>query len=101
VPKEFFTALPGLLLFAHDGPVTGKRVLLQLIQIRNQSCPQRIQVNISHQLEKIGLFLTQYGFIAVLKKVAAALMSSIVPHGMTGQESPHHGGNRDWAGSLS
>jgi len=35
----------------------------------------------------------------VLKEVTVPLMSLAIPDGMTGQQSPHPGGNRNRAGS--
>ena len=66
----------------------------QRIHIRNQLGSQRIQMNVPHQLEQIGIFLAQDRFVAVLKQVSMASMAPVEACGASGQQSPHHGG--DW-----
>jgi hypothetical protein len=42
--------------FSHDS-ITAKRVSIQLIHIRRRLCPQRIQTDVSEQLQKVAIFL--------------------------------------------
>ena len=63
-------------MFAHDHTMTTKRVFPQGIHIRNQFGPQRIQMNVAHQFEQIGIFLAQDRFVPVLEQVP---MAAVVP----------------------
>jgi hypothetical protein len=42
-------------------------------------------MNVTHQLQQIGIFLTDNGFVAILEKMAAPMVFQIVPNGMTRQ----------------
>jgi hypothetical protein len=54
-----FNILPGLVAFAHDHPMTAKWIFSQFIQVLNQFGTQRIQMDVPHQFEQIGIFLVQ------------------------------------------
>ena len=49
--------LPGTMLSSHQGAMAGIRIAVQLIQILNQSGPQRVEVNVAYQFKKIGILL--------------------------------------------
>ena len=54
-------------------------------------------MNVTHQFQQIGILLAKDGFVAVLKQMAMAVMPPIVGNGITGQQTPHHSGNRSVA----
>ena len=84
-------------MFAHDNPMPGKWVLSQRIHIDNEFGPQWIQMDVTHQLQQVGVFLTQYGFIPVLKQVTGTPVTSVETNGVAGQQPPHDGGDRSGA----
>jgi len=61
----------------------------QCPKTNNDSRPDRIQVDVSHQLEKIRVFVANDGPVSVLKKVAGTLVTQIEHHGVAGQQAPH------------
>ena len=56
-------------------------------------------MNIPDQLQKIGVFLAQDGFIAILKKVSGPSVSSVEITGVSGQQSTHNGCDGNLSGS--
>jgi hypothetical protein len=46
-------------------------------------------MNIAHQLQQIGIFLTQNGFISVLKQMAKTAVTAVVIDNITGQKPLH------------
>jgi hypothetical protein len=50
-------------------------------------------MDISNQFQEIRIFLTQNGFVTVLKKISMPAMPKIVGHCVTGQKPAHYGGN--------
>jgi hypothetical protein len=50
-------------------------------------------VYVAYQLQKIGVFLTKDGFVAVLKKLPMTSVSAVEGYGMPSQEPSHHRGN--------
>jgi hypothetical protein len=47
-------------------------------------------MNIAHQLQQIGIFLTQNGFISVLKQMAKTAVTAVVIDNITGQKPLHN-----------
>lgn len=91
--------LPRVTPFAHQHPIPGIGIRIQIRQILDHFGPQRVQVNGAHQFQLIGVFLALDGFVAILKQVAAAVMSSIKADHITGQQPAHQGGQGNIAGS--
>jgi hypothetical protein len=54
-------------------------------------------VNITDQLKKIGLFLTEDRFIPILEKVAMPPVPVVVGDCVAGEKSSHHRGDGDSA----
>ena len=46
-------------------------------------------MDVADQFQKVGVFLAHNGFVSVLKEVAAAFMSFVEGHGITGHEPSH------------
>jgi hypothetical protein len=53
-----------------------------LFKIRKDSGPNRIQVDISDQFLKVGVFLANNGFVSVLKKLAMSPVPTIETNGI-------------------
>ena len=58
-------------------------------QIRDEPRPQRIEVDVAHQLAEVGVLLHDDGLVAVLEEVADALMATVVREGVA-REHPAH-----------
>jgi hypothetical protein len=56
----------------------------------------RVKMNITNQLLKIGILLAKNGFISILKQVTITAVSAIKVHGISRQHTPHNSG--DWEG---
>jgi hypothetical protein len=52
----------------------------------------RIQVNIPHQFEEIRIFVTDDGFITVLKEMSGPIVAQIENDSIAGQQTPHESG---------
>jgi len=48
-------------------------------------------MDVTHQFQKIGVLLTENGFVAVPEEMAVSLMPSVKGYGISGKESPHDG----------
>jgi len=55
------------------------------LKIADNSRPYRIEMNVAHQLQEIGVFVADNGLVAVLKKMSGSLVAQIENHGVTGQ----------------
>lgn len=51
-------------------------------------------MNVAYQLQKIDILLAQNGIKTVLEKMPVSSVRSIEPPGVTGQKTPHDGGDR-------
>ena len=49
-------------------------------------------MNVAYQFLKVEVFLTDNGFVTVLKKLTMPAVSAIKCHGISGQQSSHEGG---------
>jgi hypothetical protein len=56
-------------------------------------------MDIADKFQKIGLFLAENGFVAILKKLAMATVPMIESDGITGEKPPHDRG--DGSGARS
>ena len=56
-------------------------------------------MDITHEFEKVSVFLAKNGFVPVLKQMAVPAMSPVITLGMTGQQPPHDGSHGHRAGS--
>jgi hypothetical protein len=78
----------------HQGAVAGERIRLQCSQIVYDSGPQRVEVDIGHQLPEISVFFAENRFVAVLKKAPVGAMPAVESHRIAGQKPAHARG--DW-----
>jgi len=58
----------------------------QVGQIRDEPRPQRIEVDVAHQLAEVGLLLHDDGFIPVLEEVPHPLVAAVVPEGVAREQ---------------
>lgn len=56
-------------------------------------------MNVAHQFEQIGIFLTQDRFVPVLEQVPMAAVAAVETDGMAGQQPQHKAGDRGRTGS--
>ncbi|GAB7025553.1 hypothetical protein JCM15764A_08010 [Geotalea toluenoxydans] len=49
-------------------------------------------MNIADKLKKIRVFLTNYGFVAILEKMTAAVMTQVEDHCIACQQATHKDG---------
>jgi hypothetical protein len=53
-------------------------IAVQFLQCLYYPCPKGIEMDVSDEGQEIIVFITEYGFIAVFKKVAGATVTAIV-----------------------
>jgi hypothetical protein len=92
--EHLFDRLPRPGNPSQERGVSAPRVTTQRFEIRHDAGAQRIQVDVPHQLQKVGLFFDQNGLVAILKKVALPPMAAIEIAGISGQEPSHD--CREW-----
>lgn len=73
--------MPVLTVSAEQARVPGPGIVTKTFKVLDQTRPNRIQMNISDQFEKIALFLAKYGRESILKDIATSVMASIVGAG--------------------
>jgi len=79
--------------------MTAVLISFQLFHILYKSGSKRVQMNVTHQFQQIGIFLAQNRLVAVLEEVAMSSVSAVVPKGITGQKPSHDRGDGNGAGS--
>ncbi len=72
--------------------------MVQFSEGFDDSRPQRIQMNVAHQFQKIDVFLTKNRFIAVLEQMAASVASPVEASGIAAQQSSHDGSHGNITG---
>ncbi len=71
--------------------MSGPGVAVESGEIRYQTGPQRIKVDVADQFEEIGILLADDRFVPVLKKLARPMMLPVEIEGVAGKESAHEG----------
>ncbi|MDF1577263.1 MAG: hypothetical protein P1P81_02340 [Desulfobulbales bacterium] len=56
-------------------------------------------MDIPHKFQKIGVLITDYGFITILKEMAMAFMANVISDGIAGQQTAHKAGKPECAAS--
>ncbi len=84
---------PRIFGLPQDGPMTAKGVVVEFFDGFYDVRTKGIQVYIADQREKVIVFVAEYGFVAVLEQVAAALMAAVVVLGIPGELFSHDGGD--------
>ncbi len=79
--------------------MSGKGICIGLIHVGYNASAQGIEMDVTHQFEQIGIFLTQCGFIPVLKKMARSVVSPLMGYRITDQKPSHQSRNRYDSGS--
>ena len=69
-------------------------ITLEFFKVGDELCTQRVEVNITDQLQQIRLLLAKDRFIPVLKQMAVPLVPAIMGHRITGKQPAHDRG--DW-----
>ena len=49
-------------------------------------------MDVTHQFQEIAVLLAEDGFVTILEQMPVAAMAAVVSCGMSGQQTPHHGG---------
>jgi hypothetical protein len=57
-------------LFPDDRPVTGPRIAVQFFYVLNDLCSNWVEVDVTHKSEKVVVFVTKDGLIAILKEMS-------------------------------
>jgi hypothetical protein len=81
--------LPLAAHFAHESAVTASRVAPERFNILDDTGPERIQMNVTHQLEQVRLLFTQNGFVSVLKQDTVPTLPAVELQCVTGQQPAH------------
>ena len=65
---------------------------VQLLNRLYHAGTYRVQVDVTYQLKKIGVFFADYGLVTILEKMARTLMAKVEDNGITGEQSSHEYG---------
>lgn len=95
---NIINVLPRLIAFSHQNAMAAPREVIQLLEVFRQTGSQWIQVDIPDQFLEIRLFLTQNGFVAILKKLPVTLVFSIEPARVSRKKAAHENRNGGGAG---
>ena len=79
--------------------MTRIRIFTQFGDLAYQPGTNRVQVDVANQFKKIGIFLNNDAFVAILEEVAFSIVALIVPDSVASHEPPHHGRKKHYAGS--
>src|SRR5208337_2082802 len=66
-------------------------ISIQFFKRLDNSRPQRIEVNVAHQLQEIDLFLAKNRLVAILKQMPASVTAPVKVPGITAQQAAHNG----------
>jgi len=73
----------------HKSTMTSPWIRVQLREIVYHISPERIEVDISGQLHKVGIVFTDNGFVSLLKKMPIALVPSVKIDHIPGKKLSH------------
>jgi hypothetical protein len=62
---------------------------VQGIQVRHEACAERVEVVIANKLKEIGVLITDKRLVAILEKVAGAVVAQVEGDGIAGEEPAH------------
>jgi phosphoribosylcarboxyaminoimidazole (NCAIR) mutase len=83
-----------------NGPVPAKWVTVKFFDGLYDVRPQGIKVYVAGQGKQIVVFVAEYGFVAVLEQMSAALMTAVVVLGIPREEFSHDGGDAVVTGNI-
>ena len=75
-------------------------IALKCLEVRYQSGPQRVQMDVSNEFEEVGLILADDRFEAPLKEMTGPAVSAVEAPPVTGQQRPHQVAERPSAGAY-
>ena len=64
--------------------MAGPGIFVELLEILYQAGSQWIQMDVTNELQEVGVFLAHNGFVPVLEEVACAFVSFVEGHGVSG-----------------
>ncbi|MEZ4600494.1 MAG: hypothetical protein R2940_11965 [Syntrophotaleaceae bacterium] len=70
-------------------PMAAPGIILEGIQVFNDSGTQRIQVDIPHQFQQVGIAVADNGFVTILEQVADTIVAQVENYGVTGKQTAH------------
>jgi hypothetical protein len=79
--------------------VTAVGISVEFLHTRDDSCSNRVQVDVPDQFQEIRLLLAEDGLVSVLKQRSMALISPVEAHHITGEQSSHQIGDALGTGS--
>jgi hypothetical protein len=89
-PSHIPYILPGSRGFSHDHSVARNSCPLQFVKVFDDARPQRIEMNIADQFEKIWFIFTEKGFISVLVRMAVTSVAPVELLGISGEYPSHY-----------
>ena len=87
------------LYIAHQRAVPAVWVLVQFLDPWHNTCAHGVEVNIADKLLQVGVFLTDNGFVTILKKLATAFVAAIKADGVSRENPSHYRGKGGESGS--
>jgi hypothetical protein len=79
--------------------MSAEPVPIKLTEIRYQLCAQGIQVDVTHQLQQVCVFLAQNGLVPILKQVPASPVPQVEADNIARQKPLHDIGNGNKPGA--
>jgi hypothetical protein len=70
--------------------VATERVSVELFHVANHAGTNRIQVDVTHQLQQIGVLLAQNRFVTILEEHAVSTATAVESYSVAGQQPSHH-----------
>ena len=77
ISQDIFRILPRSLFLAHQHAVTAIGVFIQFFDPRHNAGTDGVEVNIADKLLQVRIFLTDDGFVSILKKPALAFATAV------------------------
>jgi hypothetical protein len=87
--KHEVSILPGKWNLSDHSAMAAPRITFQIFYVLNQPGPEGIQMDVTNELLKISVFVTDDRFIAILKEMAVPAMAEVIGDGIAGQEPTH------------
>jgi hypothetical protein len=74
---------------SHQDAVPTPGIMVKRSHVFDETGAKGVEMNVTHQLEQIGFFLADDGFITVLKEVPGAAVAAVERDRVAGQQSAH------------
>ena len=92
ISKDIFHILPRSLFLAHQRTVPAIGVFIQFFDSWHNTGTNGIEVNIANKLLQVCIFLTDDGFVSILKKLAVAFVATVKADSVSRKEPSHYRG---------